>query len=201
MIAQHILLALLWILYGLLHSWLANVSFKQKAQQWLKGNYQYYRIYYTLFAFVTFAAILYYQINMASPLLWPATTVTIIAGSILALSGLTLMGICISKYFFSLSGLKSLFTGSTSNTLMISGIHKYMRHPLYFGTFVFIWGLWILFPYVSLLIANTIITTYTLIGIHLEEDKLIKEYGDDYRQYRQNVPMLIPFSKKSKAAL
>ena len=200
MISQHILLALLWILYGLLHSWLAGISFKQKAKQWMKDQYQYYRIYYTVFAFVTFAAILYYQIQLTSPLLWPITKATMLTGGGITLAVLTLMGICIRKYFFSLSGLKSLFTGSTSNTLMISGIHKYMRHPLYLGTFAFIWGLWIVFPYASLLIANTIITAYTLIGIRLEEEKLIKEYGDDYRKYRQTVPMLLPFLKSRKAA-
>lgn len=166
----------------------------------MKGDYQYYRIYYTLFAFVTFAAILYYQVQLTSPLLWLITTVTEIAGGIVAVAGLTLMGICIRKYFFSLSGLKSLFTGSKANTLMISGIHKYMRHPLYLGTFVFIWGLWIMLPYASLLIANTIITAYTLIGIRLEEEKLMKEYGEEYRKYRQTVPMLLPFLKIRKAA-
>jgi len=198
-IVQHILLALLWILYGLLHSWLAGISFKRKAKQWMKDQYQYYRIYYTVFAFVTFAAILYYQIQLTTPLLWPITTATILTGGVITLAGLTLMGICIRKYFFSLSGLKSLFTKNTSNTLIISGIHKYMRHPLYLGTFVFIWGLLIMLPYISLLISNTIITAYTLIGIQLEEEKLVEEFGDDYRKYQQTVPRLIPFLKNRKA--
>lgn len=166
----------------------------------MKSQYTYYRIYYTLFAFLTFAAILYYQIKIPSPLLWPVSLTSEIIGGIIAIAGLILMGICIRKYFFSLSGLKTLFTGRTSNALIVSGIHRYMRHPLYFGTFVFIWGLWIAIPYASLLIANTIITAYTLIGIHLEEKKLIREYGDAYCQYCRTVPMLIPFFKKRKAA-
>ena len=75
---------------------------------------------------------------------------------------------------------------------MITGIHKIVRHPLYAGTFMFIWGLLIALPYLSLLIADVIITVYTLIGLKLEEKKLEKEYGAAYKLYKQKVPMLIP---------
>jgi protein-S-isoprenylcysteine O-methyltransferase Ste14 len=67
-----------------------------------------------------------------------------------------------------------------------------VRHPLYAGTFIFIWGLFILVPSLSLLISNTIITIYTLIGLRFEEQKLEKEFGDAYKTYKQKVPMIIP---------
>ena len=77
------------------------------------------------------------------------------------------MILCIKNYFLSLSGLKSLLNESYSNELIIKGVHRYVRHPLYLGTFAFIWGLWLLLPTVSFLIVNVIITTYTLVGIRL----------------------------------
>ena len=198
---SYVQLALFWMAYCLLHSLLAGTGFKRLAKQWLGHQYAYYRVYYTLFALVTFLAILYYQLQLKPVLLWPVTVAVQLAGSLIALAGLTLMSICIRKYFFSLSGLKSLFTGNPSNTLIISGVHKYIRHPLYFGTFVFIWGLLLVLPYLSLLISNAIITIYTCIGIRLEEEKLIEEFGDDYRLYQKTVPRLIPFSKKRKAVV
>jgi protein-S-isoprenylcysteine O-methyltransferase Ste14 len=67
-----------------------------------------------------------------------------------------------------------------------------MRHPLYLGTFLFLWGLWLLFPTVSLLLANIVITGYTLYAIRLEEEKLVAEFGEQYIRYQQQVPKLIP---------
>ena len=67
-----------------------------------------------------------------------------------------------------------------------------VRHPLYFGTFVFIWGFFIVLPYLSLLICNLVVTIYTLIGIRFEEAKLEKEFGESYKQYKAQVPMIIP---------
>jgi methanethiol S-methyltransferase len=55
--------------------------------------------------------------------------------------------------------------------------------------------LFLLLPYLSLLIANSIITVYTLIGIGLEEKKLVNEFGESYSNYQASVPKLIPFLK------
>jgi protein-S-isoprenylcysteine O-methyltransferase Ste14 len=55
-----------------------------------------------------------------------------------------------------------------------------------------LWGLFLLLPLLSILISNTIITVYTILAIPLEERKLIKEFGNDYIQYRKRVPALVP---------
>ena len=41
-------------------------------------------------------------------------------------------------------------------------------------------------------------TAYILIAIQLEERDLVREHGDSYETYRRSVPMLIPFSRRSK---
>ena len=102
------------------------------------------------------------------------------------------MIVCVRKYFYELSGLQALQQQSNKNTLQQKGLHKYVRHPLYLGTLLFIWGLFIIFPYLNNLIACLVITIYTVIGIELEEKKLMEEYGDLYREYSKKVPRLIP---------
>ena len=103
------------------------------------------------------------------------------------------MIICIRKYFYELSGIKALENKTVEKpTLQQKGLHKYVRHPLYFGTLLFVWGLFLLLPAVSNLIAVVTLTLYVLIGIRLEETKLFSEYGEAYRRYSKTVPMLIP---------
>ena len=181
---------MLWVAYCIVHSVLASEWIKKKLRSRMK-NYKWFRLWYTLLAFVSLFAVIYYQVTIATIELFHSSNLFLIAGIIISGSGLILMLVCIRKYFMSLSGLRSLFFENFSNELQIKGIHRYVRHPLYLGTFVFIWGLLLLFPYLSLLIATSIITVYTLIGIELEEQKLILEFGDDYRRYQKKVPKLI----------
>jgi len=148
-----------------------------------------------LFAFAFLVGLIYYQIEIPTIALFSLNYFVLVAGIIIGLSGLLLMLVCIRKYFMSLSGLRSLFIENYSNELQITGVHKYIRHPLYLGTFVFIWGMFLLLPYLSLFISNLVITIYTLIGIELEEKKLIAEFGEQYCEYRRKVPKLIPFIK------
>jgi methanethiol S-methyltransferase len=196
MILDHIILATLWLVYCVLHSVLASPPFKKWIRQKIK-DYKWYRLWYTLFAFVFLSALVYYQVSMPTIRLLLINDFILIAGFIFSFSGIILMVICIGKYFMSISGLRSLVTENFSNELQITGIHRFVRHPLYLGTFAFIWGLFLLIPNLSLLIADIIITAYTIIGIRLEEAKLIAEFGEDYRQYQKRVPSLIP-SLKSK---
>ena len=158
----------------------------------MRKQYKFYRLYYTIFALGSFALIMIYLFAISSYKLFTIDWITIFSGSIVAVFGLVIMSICIIKYFMQLSGLKKMIEYKTSNELMITGIHQIVRHPLYAGTFIFIWGLLILYPYLSLLIVDTIITTYTLIGLRFEEQKLEREFGNAYRIYKQKVPMLIP---------
>ena len=197
MVTNHLILAALWILYCVLHSVLASVSIKHKARHWMGKSYKHYRLFYTLFAFAGLIAILLFQINIRPVYLFNQGVITYIVGCFIALAGLIIMGICISKYFVSLSGIKSLVQESPSNQLIITGVHRYVRHPLYLGTFLFIWGLLLLWPLWSLLITNSIITIYTLAAIKLEEDKLIDEFGESYRQYQSSVSKIFPSFKRN----
>jgi protein-S-isoprenylcysteine O-methyltransferase Ste14 len=189
---NHIILASLWVLYCVLHSLLASISVKNRVRQLAGKNFRYYRLFYTLFAALFLVLLVYYQLSLQSEKLFQLTVPTILLGAVLGLTGLGLMAICIRKYFFSLSGMKSLFQESPADELMITGIHRYMRHPLYTGTFLAIWGAWVLFPFLSLLLSNAVITGYTLLAIRLEEEKLVAAFGDDYKAYQQRVPKLLP---------
>jgi len=102
------------------------------------------------------------------------------------------MSASIFKYFKLLSGIRSIYLATPPAELKLDGIHKYVRHPLYLGTLLFVWGLFFIFPFLNNLIAVVAITIYVLVGIKFEEKKLVKEFGNDYAEYIKNVPGLFP---------
>jgi protein-S-isoprenylcysteine O-methyltransferase Ste14 len=192
MLQAHVVLIFLWILFGVLHSVLAGLGMKQRFARGFPEAAKYYRLLYTFFAFLTLGGVVWYLAQLSSPFLFHRQLFTNAIGAVLTIVGLVIMGICIKKYFLSLSGLKSLFQERPSHQLMIGGIHRYVRHPLYLGTFLAVWGVALLYPLLSFFISALMITLYTLIGIRFEEKKLIAEFGSDYTTYRQTVPKLIP---------
>lgn len=188
----YITLILIWSLFFFLHSWLATTTFKSRAQTFMGATFKYYRLIYSIIAFLTLAAVLSFQFSIpAHPIAvspWIKYLIAIPLGTI----GAVVMAICIKKYFFQLSGVQVLYHRESTPTLETGGIHRYIRHPLYTGTLLFIWALCCCCPTVVNLIACTMITIYIRIGISFEEDKLVRIFGRQYRDYRNRTPMLIP---------
>lgn len=188
----HIFLSLCWIVYCALHSILAAGRVKGWTARTFPKLSAYYRIGYILFALMGLVAIILYQLWMPTSFLWMQHDAVLVVGLIVMTSGLLLMAVCIKKYFAGLSGLQALNENFGGNKLQITGVHRYVRHPLYSGTFVFLWGAWLAWPALSFLLSNIIITVYTVWALRWEEAKLIREFGADYLQYRKRVPALVP---------
>ena len=191
---SHLLLLAGWSLYCVLHSLLADDRYKTKISESLDLSGSGYRLSYNIFALVSLVAILFYHFSVESPRLFGSIIFKEWVAPIIILFGLTGMVICIIKYFRQLSGISKI-QEKKEPILETRGVHRYVRHPLYLFTFVFLTGLFLYQPTLSNLIALTIIITYTVIGIRFEEKKLVKEFGDQYVAYQNKVPMLIPFSK------
>jgi protein-S-isoprenylcysteine O-methyltransferase Ste14 len=181
-----------WILFGVLHSVLAAGWWKQKMQAWLGRNYKYYPLAYSIFAAVSMTLILVFQFTMQSPLLFIVPLWGKVLAGIPVLAGLAIMLVICRKYFFYLSGISVFYKTQPDAVLQTNGLHRYMRHPLYAGTLLFIWSLFLLMPYLDHLLACIIITVYTLLGAQIEEKKLIEQFGEKYIRYQQQVPMILP---------
>ncbi|MEP7228636.1 MAG: NnrU family protein [Ginsengibacter sp.] len=195
LIFQHFVLAFLWILYGIIHSLLASIAVKSFLEKNAKGFYRYYRLFYSIFAFVTLVVLLIFQYSFQSIQLIQSNLIKYISVLLLVIPGALIMMASVYKYFRLLSGISSLYKSLPKVKLEMEGIHKYVRHPLYTGTLLFVCGLFFIFPFLNNLIAVLAITGYTVIGIKFEERKLLLQFGARYREYVLKVPMLIPAFK------
>jgi len=118
-----------------------------------------------------------------------------------ALTGLYWLGwlIVLTSTFmidhFDLFGLRQVwrqFTGraDTGHRFVTPLFYRVVRHPLYFGFILALWG----GPVMTVghaLFAGAL-TAYILIAIQLEERDLVRQLGERYVSYRQKVPMLVP---------
>ncbi len=74
--------------------------------------------------------------------------------------------------------------------------YKLARHPLMTGFFIAFWAT----PHMTVghLLFTLTVSAYVLIALQLEERDLVDMFGDKYRKYQRQVPMLIPFLKFSR---
>ncbi len=180
--------------YGLLHSWLASLQAKALARRSLGPTVdRVYRLAYNIVALVSLLpvlalpAILPDQTLYTIPWPWTLLTLTIQALALLALA----VGV-LQTGLWSFLGLEQLLSSSQSGAshLVVGGLYRWVRHPLYTAGMIFIW----LTPLmtVNVLILNLGLSAYLVIGAFFEERKLLREYGEGYRQYRQRTPMFLP---------
>lgn len=110
------------------------------------------------------------------------------------LPGVAVMGIgaflllwCVRDFF--VSGKGTLAPWDPPKNLVVVGLYKFTRNPMYVGVLTLVLG-WGLFFWSPLLLAYTLILA---IGFHIrvitnEEPWLASQFGDQWERYKQAVP-------------
>jgi protein-S-isoprenylcysteine O-methyltransferase Ste14 len=185
-------------LYAVLHSWLASRRMKDWTQRTFgPATGRWYRLAYNVVGGVTLLPLLAVLAwlpdrslyTLPSPWLWLA-----LLGQLLAAAGI-LYGLWQTNlwHFLGLCQLLNLPDDRRINCkppLVVSGLYRWVRHPLYLWGLVFMW----LTPQMT---ANRLalivaLSAYLFVGTFFEERRLVTEFGDAYRTYQRQVPRLIP---------
>ncbi len=80
---------------------------------------------------------------------------------------------------------------SVQMPLKVQGAYQWVRHPLYFFSLIMLWSCPIITA--DRLLFNLMWTTWIITGTVLEERDLVREFGQQYREYQKMVPMIIPY--------
>ena len=82
--------------------------------------------------------------------------------------------------------------------LVTGGFYRYIRHPQYLGLIIITAGLLIQWPTLITLIMWPILTLMYYRLAKKEEKELEEKFGITYLEYKQKVPMFLPFLSKEK---
>jgi protein-S-isoprenylcysteine O-methyltransferase Ste14 len=120
-----------------------------------------------------------------------ATGLTRVAGIILIVAGLP--GIVDSFARFAMQGLGTPAPIAPTQTLVITGLYRYLRNPMYVAVLALIAGQALLFADTRLVLygAGFWLATHSFVVMY-EEPTLARMFGGEYHRYRANVPRWIP---------
>ena len=83
--------------------------------------------------------------------------------------------------------------------LVTSGPYRYTRHPMVFGALSAYLALAFLFNSLLCLGIVTVFLAFAAVYLKLvEEKRLLRDFGDAYKQYRNTVSMLVPLPSRKR---
>jgi len=189
-------------IFAVQHSVMARPAFKRWWTRFVPHAVE--RSTYVLFATLALALLLWQWRPLTEPV-WtveqPVAVVAITAVFWLGWAILLLSTFLINH--FELFGLSQVFRrlqnrSETPTVFRTPFLYRLVRHPIYLGFVLAFWAAPVMT--VGHLLFALATTGYILIGIFLEERDLVAVFGDQYRQYRRQVRMLVPLPRSQAPA-
>jgi protein-S-isoprenylcysteine O-methyltransferase Ste14 len=181
-------------LFGLQHSIMARPGFKRRIERFVPAAYE--RSTFVLAASLVLIVLLW-QWQPMTQVVWRVES-SALAAVVWGVYGAGFLLVLLSTFVidhFDLFGLRQVTLSMlrkkyTHRPFTVAFFYKFVRHPLYLGFLIAFWAT----PDMTLgrLVFAIGMTAYILIGVRYEERDLETFLGDEYRRYRDTVPMLVP---------
>ena len=198
-----ILNILLMSLFAVQHSVIARRQFKDWWTQFVLKPVE--RSIYVLLASPALA-LLFWQWRPMPTAVWQVANPGV-ANAIIGLSFIGWLLVLASTFMinhFELFGLHQVanyLTGRNMPAMRFKTpmFYNFVRHPIYLGFIIAFWAV----PTMTVghLLFAAVTAAYISVGIFLEEHDLAALFGDDYRNYKRRVSMIIPWRKSTGSSV
>ncbi len=202
--SDYLLLALLWAAYCAVHSLLISIPVTSWLRKVLGSRYRFWRLFFNIFSIVTLVPVVLYSRSARSHsetlFAWSGywrilryclvgLGVALVVGGARHYSLLQFLGIQQIRK----ESARSAMTGS--GDFDDTGVLGWVRHPWYVAVFIFLWASDLDLATITV---NLVLSAYLIVGTLLEERKLVIEFGEEYRRYKDRVSMFIPLKWLAK---
>ena len=158
------------LLWGLIHSIMASLKFRAALEDWLGAKaMRFYRLFFNIFSVITLIPILWLAKVLPDSTLYAIPKPWIYL--MLFGQALSAIGEVVGLFqtdVWEFAGLRQIISPRKEgkSKLVVKGLYKYMRHPLYTFGLLFVW----LTPVMTanMLVLYISLTIYTIIGAHFE---------------------------------
>jgi protein-S-isoprenylcysteine O-methyltransferase Ste14 len=125
----------------------------------------------------------------------PGPPALAVAGGLVAIAGLSLVGWCF--YDFAARGRGTPAPWDPPKRLVTRGIYRRVRNPIYLGVLTILLGEAAFFGSIALLVwAAATALAFHLVVLLYEEPGLRNRFGSDYERYLSTVPRWLPRLRK-----
>ena len=194
---RFLVLIALWTAFCFLHSFMITPVFTDFVKKNTGTSYGYYRLFYNIFSTLFLVPVLIYSYSIIEKPFFSWHGYFLSIRYLMLLGGLWIFYAGSRHYNMrTFVGINQIHEGvkhgliNTSGKIEKGGIMGVVRHPFYSGSFLLIWAGNL---DTTRLIINIILSLYLVVGAVLEEQKLLAEFGDVYRNYQKEVSMLFPW--------
>jgi methanethiol S-methyltransferase len=190
---KYLILFVSVLAYGALHSLLAANEVKRFLFGRMPSLKRCYRFGYTVLAALTLIPIILWYTQLEGTLLLSSKILQISGLMVMVIGGL-LLWLAFKSYDLKIfMGLDFSEESDSSEPLVVSGMYRYVRHPLYFALIVLFVGYAMWVPDVRTFVLVGGLLFYIVVGSILEERKLTQRYGEAYQTYCRKTKRWIPF--------
>lgn len=191
-------------LWAIFHSITAARAFKDRVAH-LVGDrvYQgFYRLFYSIVSVITLLPVFYFYWQLPDRPLWQVSAP--FSWLMIGLQAAGFIGLTLSVLqsgalaFLGVQQAADYFSGSEidrqsglGEVLVVHGLYRWMRHPLYTFSMLLLWAS----PTMSRnsLILTLLISAYFVLGSLIEERRLELDFGEAYVDYKKQVSRFVPY--------